>query len=103
MEGELVFPNAFTPNDLGPSDGSYEPDQLNNDIFFPIQKGVQEYKLQIFNRWGELIFQSEDVNIGWDGYYRGELCKQDVYVWKVRALFSDGEEIEKAGDVTLLR
>lgn len=103
LEGDLVFPNAFTPNDLGPSDGRYEADQLNNDIFFPIQKGVQDYKLQIFNRWGELLFQSEDINIGWDGYYRGELCKQDVYIWKVRARFSDGEEIEKAGDLTLLR
>lgn len=103
LNGEIVFPNAFTPNDLGPSDGAYEPDQLNNDIFFPIQRGVEDYNLQIFSRWGELLFQSTDVNIGWDGYYRGELCKQDVYIWKVRARFADGEEIEKAGDVTLLR
>jgi gliding motility-associated-like protein len=94
---------VLTPNDLGPSGGAYSPEQLDNDIFFPMQKGVAEYNLQIFNRWGELLFQSENVGIGWDGYYRGELCKQDVYIWKVRARFSDGEEVEKAGDVTLLR
>ena len=103
LDGLITFPNAFTPNDLGPSGGQFNPEQLDNDIFFPMQKGVAEYNLQIFNRWGELLFQSLDVGIGWDGYYKGELCKQDVYIWKVRARFSDGEEVEKAGDVTLLR
>ena len=62
-----------------------------------------EYELNIFNRWGELIFVSKDPKIGWDGYYRGKLCKQDVYVWKVRIKFSNGEVLEKVGDVTLLR
>ena len=57
----------------------------------------------IFNRWGELIFESKDIKIGWDGYYRGKLCQQDVYVWKLFAKFEDGTIVEKAGDVTLLR
>ncbi|MFZ6050886.1 PKD domain-containing protein [Halocola ammonii] len=102
-DGQINFPNAFTPSANGPNDGDYDPNALDNNIFFPIQKGVQEYQLLIFNRWGELLFQTDNVNRGWDGYYQGELCKQDVYVWKVRAKFSDGREIEEAGDVTLLR
>lgn len=101
-DGEIVFPNAFTPTSSGPNGGLYDPTLYNNDIFFPLHKGVTEYRLQIFNRWGELLFESDDVNVGWDGYYRGELCKQDVYAWKVRARFSNGESIVKAGDVTLL-
>ena len=101
--GEIIFPNAFTPNPSGPSGGYYDPNDFSNDVFHPVFKGVVEYELQIFNRWGELIFVSKDPNIGWDGYYRGKLCKQDVYVWKVKAKFSNGEVIEKVGDVTLLR
>lgn len=103
--GEIVFPNAFTPSSSGSSGGYFDlSDNLyNNDIFFPLQEGVEEYQLMIFNRWGELIFESQEVNRGWDGYYKGELCQQDVYVWKVRARFSDGNEIQRAGDVTLIR
>jgi gliding motility-associated-like protein len=50
---------------------------LNNDVFHPIFVGVDQYHFSIFNRWGELIFESTDPNIGWDGYYRNELCKHD--------------------------
>jgi gliding motility-associated-like protein len=101
--GEIIFPNAFTPNPSGPNGGYYDPNDFSNDVFHPVYRGVVEYELQIFNRWGELIFVSKDPKIGWDGYYRGKLCKQDVYVWKVKVKFSNGEVIEKVGDVTLLR
>jgi gliding motility-associated-like protein len=76
---------------------------FNNDVFFPIYKGVDDFEMQIFNRWGELIFESKDVRQGWDGYYRGKLCQQDVYVWRVRVTFMDGGELTDMGDVTLLR
>ena len=101
--GEIEFPNAFTPDPTGPNGGHYNANDFSNDVFHPIYKGVVEYELNIFNRWGELIFVSKDPKIGWDGYYRGKLCKQDVYVWKVRVKFSNGEVLEKVGDVTLLR
>lgn len=103
-QGTIVFPNAFTPNTNGPdpNGGRFDPTSLNNDIFFPLFSGVKEYRLLIFDRWGELIFESKDVNIGWDGYYRGKLCQEDVYVWKVVATMLDGSTVKKAGDVTLL-
>jgi gliding motility-associated-like protein len=103
--GDLQFPNAFTPSSTGSNDGYFDlnANNFNNDIFFPLYRGVDEYQLMIFNRWGELIFESREVNRGWDGYYRGDPCQQDVYVWKVRARFSDGTERTMAGDVTLIR
>ena len=101
--GELEFPNAFTPGTSGATDGVYDPRSFENDFFFPLYQGVDDYKLEIFNRWGELLFVSEDVKVGWDGYYRGEPAKQDVYVWKAYAKFSDGQETVLKGDVTLLR
>lgn len=100
--GDLVFPNAFTPNTSGPPGGLYDPESFDNDIFYPLHRGVTEYLLQIYNKWGELLFQTEDVNEGWDGYYKGEICKEDVYAWKVKARFSDNTQLIKAGDVTLL-
>ncbi|MFM1931298.1 MAG: hypothetical protein RL226_601, partial [Bacteroidota bacterium] len=101
-DGEIVFPNAFTPNNSASNGGVYNDVNYSNDVFFPIHAGVVEYQLQIFNKWGELLFESDDVTIGWDGYYKGQVCKQDVYAWKVKVRFVNGEEIIKAGDVTLL-
>jgi len=100
----IEFPNAFTPNMAGPSDGHYAnlTDQNINDIFHPKYAGVKEYHLEIYTRWGEKIFECDDVTIGWDGYYKGKLCKQDVYVWKAKGKFWNGREFMKAGDVTLL-
>ncbi|MBK9175389.1 MAG: PKD domain-containing protein [Flavobacteriales bacterium] len=103
VSGDLVFPNAFTPNSSGPTDGSYDPLSFDNDHFFPMYEGVEKYRLEIFNRWGELVFVSEDVRRGWDGWYKGVPAKQDVYVWKCQATFSDGRDAVLKGDVTLLR
>lgn len=103
VSGDIQFPNAFTPGNNGPTDGVYDPRSFDNDHFFPVYEGVEDYRLEIFNRWGELLFTTENVKIGWDGYYRGKPAKQDVYVWKAYAKFSDGRETTMKGDVTLLR
>jgi gliding motility-associated-like protein len=68
-----------------------------------VSTGVEKYRLQIYNRWGELVFQTEDICQGWDGYYRGQPAKQDVYVWKAFARFVTGDEKKLTGDLTLLR
>ena len=103
VSGDLEFPNAFTPNSSGPTDGLYDATSYENDFFFPKYEGVEKYNLEIFNRWGELVFVSNDVRRGWDGWYKGHPAKQDVYVWKCQATFSDGRETVLKGDLTLLR
>jgi hypothetical protein len=100
--GLIEFPNAFSPNVVESSGGYYNIHSLDNDVFFPMHKGVEEYQLQIFNKWGELIYESNEISKGWDGYYRGQLVKQDVYVWKVDARFVNGQRYERAGDVTVI-
>lgn len=102
-DGDIIFPNAFTPNPNGGNGGGYNPFSLDNDVFFPFAGGVKDFRMKIFNRWGELIFETTDIKIGWDGYYRNKLCQQDVYVWKAAVEFIDGKKVVKAGDVTLLR
>jgi gliding motility-associated-like protein len=104
-EGLLRFPNAFTPDPSGPN-GGVEVNRLHNDVFIPYPRnGVKAgtYILEIFNRYGEKIYESTDVNIGWDGYYRGKLCPQDVYVYKCKCTFENGKIFKEIGNVTLLR
>ena len=100
---KIDVPNAFTPDQGGPDGGSYDLNSYSNDVFFPITKYVTKVQMMIFNRWGELIFESVDIDIGWDGYYRGKLCQQDVYAWKIKLTYADGKEITKVGDLTLVR
>ena len=99
----IEFPTAFTPNPNGASGGKYDANSLDNDVFFPYLKGAKEYQLEIFNRWGELVFESNDYSYGWDGYYKGNLCQSDVYVWKLNMTFKNGKSKLMTGDVTLLR
>jgi len=103
LDSEVDVPNAFSPNPNGGNGGTFSNNDTNNDVFHPVIRGVDKYELNIFSRWGELLFVSKDLNIGWDGYYKGKLCTQDVYVWKIKATTIDAKKIDKTGDVLLLR
>jgi gliding motility-associated-like protein len=91
------------PSKLGPNNGFYDEVDYKNEVFHPYADGVVEYKLFIFNRWGEQLFLSEDIKIGWDGYYKGKLSSQDVYVWRAIGKFTNGSPFDLRGNVTLLR
>ena len=100
----IEFPNAFIPNTGGPSGGVYSSvSDESAQVFHPSFSGVSEYHLKIFSKIGVLIFETSDINIGWDGYFKGQLTNPGVYIWKVRGNFSNGEPFTKMGDVTLLR
>lgn len=101
-DGFMVFPTAFTPNASGPNGGQYDPTSYDNDVFRPMHAGVESYELLIFTKWGEMIFQSQDVWTGWDGYIQGQLAATDVYAWKATARLSNGETLQQLGNVTLL-
>lgn len=100
----ILFPTGFIPNKNGPTGGYYNPAQKvdNNEIFHPIYERIEEYELKIYSRWGELIFMSRDIDIGWDGYYKGKLASQDTYIYEATAKCSSGEEISTIGSVTLI-
>jgi len=102
-ETTIEVPNAFTPNVLGAPGGKYDPNDNSNDVFHPNVKGTEKYNFSVYSRWGELLFDTKDPNEGWDGYYKGKLCTQDVYIWKVTASFIDGRKYVKTGDLLLIR
>ncbi len=103
-EGGLTrIPNAFTPNTAG-SNGGIPGGGSFNDVFIPITKGVEEFEMTIFDRWGNLIFQSTDKGRGWDGYDRnGVLMPAGVYVYKLTMRLSNDQRTTQIGDVTLIR
>jgi gliding motility-associated-like protein len=102
---KIKFPSAFTPNSNGAGGGSYNRFDYSNDVFYPIviTGEIQNYHLQIYNRWGVLIFESNDINIGWDGYYRDKLMMQDIYIYRVSGRLNNGKKINAAGDFMLMR
>ena len=101
--GKIRFPNAFAWNREGPNGGYWHDGSIDDGIFRPHFENVIEYKLQIFNRWGVLIYESTDLYKGWDGYFgNGYLALEGVYVWKVTGRFIDGKYFNEVGDVTFL-
>lgn len=100
--GRIKIPNAFTPDQSGPNGGF--GNGLFNDVFRPIMEGVEEFQMQVYDRWGNLIFESRDVNQGWDGYDKnGRLLPAGVYVYKITLRLSDSQRTTQVGDVTLIR
>jgi len=99
----LRFPNAFVPGTDGPTGGYYNQrtDEFNQ-VFHPVASGIDSYNLKIFSKAGLLVFESDDLAMGWDGYHKGRLCGPGVYLWKVRGTYRNGEPIIMAGDVTLI-
>lgn len=91
----MIIPNAFTP-DL---DGI-------NDVFLPVNTcGFSEFRLSVFNRWGQLVFFSDQPGSGWDGTFDGEQVPSDVYVFVLdfRANAPGATAMRRKGSVTLLR
>lgn len=107
LGGQSKIPNAFTPNPNG-SSGGVSGNGTFNDVFLPIVRGIADepdaYNLQIYDRWGNLLFESNNQNIGWDGYDKnGRLVSAGVYVYKLTLRFSDTQRTTQVGDVTLIR
>ncbi len=99
----IEFPNAFIPNPDGPSGGYYSSKSDESaSIFHPSFSGVSDYQLKIFSKLGVLLFETSDIDIGWDGYFKGQLSNPGVYIWKVRGKFRNGEPFIRMGDLTLL-
>ena len=91
----LVFiPNVFSPDGAGP---------FLNDKFTVFASGYTTYQILIFNRWGERLYQSNKLEEPWDGYYNGELCQMDAYVYQVNITSFSGELYKYNGTVILLR
>ena len=90
--GEVFVPNAFSPN----GDGS-------NDCLKVYSNCLETVLFRVYSRWGELIYESEDVDGCWDGTNNGSDLNTGVYTYTVQATLINGEEIDKKGNTTLFK
>ncbi|HTI09449.1 MAG TPA: PKD domain-containing protein [Puia sp.] len=88
----LDVPNAFTPGRFG-----------QNGIVKVMGFGITHLVFRIYNRWGQMVFQSNDPDLGWNGTYQGNLQPLGVYAYTLEAEFSNGTRVNKKGDITLIR
>ncbi|WP_316842211.1 putative Ig domain-containing protein [Pedobacter gandavensis] len=91
--GNQVFiPNTFTPNNDG-----------KNDVFYVYGNTIAKMRLRVYNQWGQFLFESNNIQNGWDGTHKGELQPNGVYVYQFEADMNDGTKTTKKGTITLLR
>ncbi len=92
IESDVFVPNTFTPNGDGNNDVLYVRGYLINELYFAV-----------YNRWGELVFETTDKNKGWDGAYKGRPADVGVFGYYLKAKCPNGKEIFKKGNITLIR
>jgi gliding motility-associated-like protein len=89
----IYVPTGFTPNGDG-----------RNDRFTPHPVGIREYRyFRVFNRWGQVIFSTRQLNLGWDGTFNGQLQPAGTYVWMIEGVTANNERISQKGTITLIR
>ena len=91
FDDAIFVPNTFTPN---------KTDNINDRFF--IHNNLTEFKMWIYNRWGEEIFYTEDGQLGWDGKYKGKICQDGLYVWMIEFVCGEESKIE-TGHIFLLK
>lgn len=91
---KLFLPDAFTPNN----------DNINEDLLIKGSlRRITDFEIQIYNRWGNPVFSSNDININWDGTFQNSPVPPDTYTYKIYAKVNDGKEVNKTGKLLLLR
>lgn len=88
----LYIPNTFTPNNDG-----------INDVFKGEGVGLEEYRMRIFDRWGENLFFSEEMDFGWDGTYKGKQVESGMYIYKFDVIDVEQKQRQYTGEVYLMR
>ena len=91
-ESEVFIPNTFTPNNDG-----------QNDVFRVRGNQIKELYFAVYNRWGEKVFETNDVKSGWDGTYRGNPSEPAVFGYYARIICLNNDQLIKQGNVTLIR
>jgi gliding motility-associated-like protein len=90
---DIFVPKAWSPNGDG-----------HNDKLYPIPVNIRELKFfRIFNRWGQLVYETNALGLGWDGIFNGKPQVMDVYTWTAEAIGISGKVIKKSGNSVLLR
>jgi gliding motility-associated-like protein len=88
----FYVPNAFSPNDDG-----------NNDFLFVRGRNIDQLSFTVYDRWGQRVFETHNINEGWDGRYNGEQMENAVFVYYLTLTYTDGKTETKKGNISLIR
>ena len=91
QEYSIFVPNSFTPN------------TSMNQTFGAYGIGIKQFQMSVYDRWGEMLFYSEDLSNQWDGTKNGVQVSQGLYVWTITAILENGKKVSKQGTVTLIK
>ena len=98
--GFIIFPNTFAPRaDVSGINSIYGV----NANFRPVYQDVETFTLEIYNRWGQKVFVTQDITTGWDGRFNGTIVPEGVYTWVSRGRFVSGKEYTKSGQIFVIR
>jgi gliding motility-associated-like protein len=89
---KVYIPNAFTPNN-----------DTKNDMWKVFAYGVKYFQATVFNRWGEKVFESADIQGGWDGTFKGAPVQPGIYTYLVNVTYLDGEVVKNQGSLTVIK
>lgn len=91
--GIVEMPKAFSPNGDG----------INDILYIRTNSDLEDLDFRIYNRWGQMIFQSNDIKKGWDGTFKGQKLNPEVFGYSITGRFSNGKPLQKMGNVTIIR
>jgi large repetitive protein len=91
-ENVVYVPNVFSPNNDG-----------KNDKFYVHGENISQFNIKIYNRWGEPVFETDNIHEGWNGRYKDVGCPEGVYFYIAELSFTDGSSTVKKGSITLVR
>ena len=94
---EVLIPDLFIPTGFSPNNDGV------NDVVFIRSLDIQTMNFQIFDRWGGLVFETNDQKVGWDGTFKGKKLDFGAYLFKFEATLLDGEKIKQSGSITLFK
>ena len=101
--GSAEFHNAFVWNGSPRGSGEWFVGEYDNTIFHPNVINAVRLNMKIYTRWGEMIWETDKINVGWDGYLKsGELASPGVYIYKAEVKYKDNVEEVLVGDITFL-
>lgn len=88
----VYAPNTFSPND----------DKIN-EVFYAYATNISNFKMQVFDRWGQLLFTTEQLENGWDGTFLGKKVTDDIYAWKASFTDYKSKQHVVTGHIEVLR
>ena len=90
--GDIFVPNSFSPNG-----------DVQNDVLYVFGNCITEMNFTITNRWGEVVFETMDQKIGWNGVYHDKQMDTAIFIYELKATLLNGEQVSKKGNVSLIR